>query len=504
MKIFNRIFSQEVLIAAIAGMLYTMSYPPVGLWPLSIVSYGLFSWLCFEESKGKGFRYFFKIFFVMAFATRISGLYWIPHTLIEFSDFPLAVAWFMGILGFILMSIPGALVAGLAVPLVLKQKRFRVLWIFAFWIVWDYLDYRFFPWSPAQSFGGQKQLLASAGVFGTHGWNFIYYGLTSLLHLKWTPQLSKRLGAWTGAWILVLLVGAFVGQQQMEKLRAKYSVNQPIAMLQGAVGNFEKKIQHIGESPTNENVLRIYRDLVENLALKQKTQNLGEVFVFWPETAFPGFPLNDSSLSELLSSWAKITKGYHLIGAYEEDSVESGGKSTMFQYNVVAAYSSSGEFKGHYRKVVRMPFGEYVPGDQFYPWIYETFPFLNNFGKGERPIPLPHDNPKGPVFLPFICFETLDESYVKESVSAARAQFPGRDLVLVNPTNDSWFGEGAELFLHSHLAIWQAAREGLPLVRPTNTGISMVVAPWGEILARGRVGVEAMILTDLPSTQSIR
>ena len=79
--------------------------------------------------------------------------------------------------------------------------------------------------------------------------------------------------------------------------------------------------------------------------------------MFWPETAFPGFPLNDSSLSELLSSWAKITKGFHLIGAYEEDSDSVGGNTKMYQYNVVSAYASNGEFQGHYRKVVRMPFG---------------------------------------------------------------------------------------------------------------------------------------------------
>src|SRR5262249_7843641 len=160
--------------------------------------------------------------------------------------------------------------------------------------------------------------------------------------------------------------------------------------------------------------------------------------------------------------------------------------SKVLQYNIVSAYAANGEFKGHYRKMVRMPFGEYVPGDEFYPWIYDQFSVLNNFGKGEHYVPIPHSNPKGPVFLPFICFEVLDENFVKEAVALAHSEFPGRDLIFVNPTNDSWFGEGAELFLHSHLARWQAAREQIPLVRPTNTGLSMVIAPWGEILTQGR------------------
>lgn len=507
MKFLQRLFSQEILWAYILGVFYVISYPPVSVWPVSIIAFALLSWLTFEEFRSKAsFGHYFKIFFVFSFSTRLSGLYWIPHTMIEFSAFPLIVAWILGLLGFVLMSVPGSLVAAFLMPRILKIKKesLRVGAIFLFWIVWDFCDYRFFPWAPVQSFGSQKYLLASAGVLGTVGWNLIFYALTSAIHIRWTKNFPRRIAAWAAAWIFVLLVGGVLGQQQIIKLQAKFPERQKIAMLQGAVGNFEKKLQNRGEAPTNENVLRIYRDLVESLALKQKSENLGELFVFWPETAFPGFPLNDSSLSELLSSWAKITKGFHLIGAYEEASVDEGGKSTMYQFNVVAAYASSGEFRGHYRKVVRMPFGEYIPGDQFFPTIYEKFPFLNNFGKGARHLPLPHDQATGPVFLPFICFETLDEAYVKEAVRSAKEQYPGRDIVLVNPTNDSWFGEGAELFLHSHLAIWQAAREGLPLIRPTNTGISMVVAPWGEILSYGRVGVETMVFTEMPVSKQLR
>jgi apolipoprotein N-acyltransferase len=511
----TRMFPIEILWAAFTAILYVSSYPPVSLWPVSIVAYGLLSWLIFEDShdmkKAYGFWYYFRVFMVFSFMTRLSGLYWIPHTMIEFSEFPLPLAWLFGLLGFVLMSVPCSIVAGLLIPQVHrlnpngKFKKINPIWrifaIFAFWLVWDALDCRFFPWTPVQSFGGEKHLLASAGVLGTIGWNLIFYGLISLLHLKWSDKLSKRLYAWSAAWVVVLAGGMVIGHFQMEKLRAKYSRQQKIALLQGAVGNFEKRIQGRGEEPTNENVLQIYRDLIESLALKQKFNSMGEIFVFWPETAFPGFPLNDTTLSDLLSSWAKITHGFHLIGAYEEAPTQerdAKGQSKMQQYNVVAAYASNGQFQGHYRKSVLMPFGEFIPGDKYYPWIYDKFTFLNNFGRGERHVPLPHNSEKGPVFLPFICFEILDENYVREAVISAREHFPGRDLVFVNPTNDSWFGEGAELFLHSHLAIWQAAREGVPLVRPTNTGISMVIAPWGELLARGQVGVETMVITDLP------
>jgi len=313
-------------------------------------------------------------------------------------------------------------------------------------------------------------------------------------------KLKKGLAYSFAIWTFILSVGSLLGYFQMKKLREKYSARQPVALLQGNVGNFEKKIQHLNENPTHDVVMGIYRNLIETLALKKQSLGLGELWVFWPETAFPGFPMNDAPLSEVLSSWARLTGSFHLVGAYEEASQVNGDKTEMLSFNIVTSYDAQGNFSGHYRKVKRMPFGEYVPGDTFYPSIYDDFKFLNHFGAGAKHVPILHPKKDGPLFLPFICFEILQESFVKEAVQEAQKNFPGRDLILVNPTNDSWFGHSAELFLHSHLAIWQAAREGLPLVRPTNTGISMIVAPWGEVLTQGKIQSDELIMSELPVT----
>ena len=497
----------DLLWSFLCGELYVLSYPPNSLWPLSLLAFGLFSWLVFEEKTPRSRWQIAAMFATFSFATSITGLYWIPNTLVEFSDFPLVVGWGITSAGFVLMTLPSAATAWLFVPLVQKwggrRRSFtpKLILLFFFWIFWNYLDYRFFPWSPVQSFGSQPQLLASVGVLGTLGWNLIFYALIAWLHVFKNFSPIRRVGYWLATCALVLGIASGVGQVQIARLKEKYKFGQTIALLQGAVGNFEKKLQ-TNEPATSENVLRIYRRLIESLALKQKYE-LGnkEIVVFWPETAFPGFPMNDYALSNLLGAWARLTHGMQLIGAYEEQKIPAtggGAKDKVVQYNIVAGFNAQGEFIDTYRKVVRMPFGEYIPGDQFFPWIYDTFPVLNNFGKGEKHVPIAHAGENGPVFLPYICFEVLSENFVTNTVDFARSHFPGRDLVLVNPTNDSWFGEGAELFLHSHLARWQAAREQLPLVRPTNTGLSMVIAPWGEEVTLGRVGVESLIISKLP------
>src|SRR5688500_3635782 len=101
-------------------------------------------------------------------------------------------------------------------------------------MVWDMLDYRFFPWIPAQSFGGQKHLLASAGVLGTTGWNVIFYVALTVLHMHWSPKIQKRWAIWSGLWVLILMGGMLCGHFQIKAMKEKYSVKQPVALLQGA------------------------------------------------------------------------------------------------------------------------------------------------------------------------------------------------------------------------------------------------------------------------------
>ena len=157
--------SHPLLWSFFCGLLLVLSYPPANLWVLSLPAFGLLSWYLFEEFEGKKFKDFFKVFFVFAFVVKGFSLYWVPHTLIEFSTIPLVVAWILGFLGLSLMSLPGAVAGALLLPLVKKwiqkKKSLKIPLIFLFWILWDVCDYRFFPWVPAQSFGSQKYLLAS-------------------------------------------------------------------------------------------------------------------------------------------------------------------------------------------------------------------------------------------------------------------------------------------------------------------------------------------------------
>ena len=109
----------------------------------------------------------------------------------------------------------------------------------------------------------------------------------------------------------------------------------------------------------------------------------------------------------------------------------------------------------------------------------------------------------GAVFIPVICYEILQAPLLDAFMEKAKIEYPDRQIVLLNPSNDSWYGESSEPFHHSMLSRWEASRLSLPLVRPTNTGMSQVVAPWGEVLYSGPRNQSAVVYGNLPVRQAV-
>jgi apolipoprotein N-acyltransferase len=95
-----------------------------------------------------------------------------------------------------------------------------------------------------------------------------------------------------------------------------------------------------------------------------------------------------------------------------------------------------------------------------------------------------------PPFSPLICYETIFSGQVIDP--EARPDW------LLNITNDGWFGHSSGPYQHLAMARMRAIEEGLPMVRSANTGISVVVDPWGRVEARLGLGETGVLDADLP------
>ncbi len=118
-----------------------------------------------------------------------------------------------------------------------------------------------------------------------------------------------------------------------------------------------------------------------------------------------------------------------------------------------------------------MPFGE-----QF-PILYKWLPFVGTYERGKGPITSKITTPNGSTVRvgSQICYESLEASF-------SRQLSKGGSQILVNVTNDSWFGDWAEPFQHMIMTLARGVENRRPLIRSTNTGVSSAITAAGDIL----------------------
>jgi apolipoprotein N-acyltransferase len=206
--------------------------------------------------------------------------------------------------------------------------------------------------------------------------------------------------------------------------------------------------------------------------------------VIWPETAIPLFLSRTENLRGALGSVAR--PGGALITGLPR--LEHGPDGPAL-YNTLTAFESGGETLARYDKAHLVPFGEYVPFEDWLP-IEKLAAGRTGFraGPGPRTLSLPG----APPVSPLICYEAIFPGAVTD---------PGnRPGWLLNLTNDAWFGRSAGPYQHLASARLRAVEEGLPLVRAANSGISVVVDPFGRTLARLELGQRDILDAPLPES----
>jgi apolipoprotein N-acyltransferase len=159
-------------------------------------------------------------------------------------------------------------------------------------------------------------------------------------------------------------------------------------------------------------------------------------------------------------------------------------------YNSIYVIDHDGSVLSVYDKVHLVPFGEYLPFQDFLErlGLMQITKVQGGFIPGSRRRAL--DVPRAPRFLPLICYEII---FPGEAVP--RGERPGW---LVNLTNDGWFGISSGPYQHLQQARVRAIEEGLPLVRAANTGISAVIDPLGRVIKSLPLGTEGVLDAPLP------
>ena len=194
--------------------------------------------------------------------------------------------------------------------------------------------------------------------------------------------------------------------------------------------------------------------------------------IVWPESPAP-FYTSDPVFRTAVSNLARQNDSWVLVGTIGMDQGrEKGGRSAEV-YNSAQLVSPSGQWVARYDKVHLVPFGEYVPFQPLFSFAGGLTKEVGDFVPGASRAPLEADGVKLGVF---ICYESIFPDEIRK-FAAQGAQ------VLVNVSNDGWYGDTGAYAQHLKQARMRAVENGRWLLRATNTGVTASIDPYGRVVA---------------------
>lgn len=454
--------------AFLAGALSVLAMPPVGFFPVLLLTVPAFIHLCAEADSR---RSAFLTGWVFGAAYFISGFYWISAAL--FVDIQ-AWAW---VLPLSLIAGPGlfGLYYGF-IPLACRHFREKKSYPFIFTGLWALAEYARghlftgFPWNlPGYAWDNVLPVMQTSALTGV-------YGLT-LLTLFWAaaPAYRKQKA------MLALAVLSFAAAFGLGALRLMHHPTMPF-------DNYTVRIvqPHIPQEQKWDNRQQ-WRNFEKYLALTRAENIDGKTpdFVLWPETAVAA----DLSLSPEIAQHIGNSLGAGGIAILGNlRFAEKDGKQEYF--NSATVIDSHAVVLSSYDKHHLVPFGEYIPYRSYMNVtpIAMAISGVGDFtpGAGPRTIAIGEK----PRFSPLICYEVIFPGAVADSKN--------RPDWLVNLTNDAWYGHTAGPYQHLAISRVRAIEEGLPLARAANTGISAMIDPVGRITAEKALGDSGFIDAALP------
>jgi apolipoprotein N-acyltransferase len=154
-------------------------------------------------------------------------------------------------------------------------------------------------------------------------------------------------------------------------------------------------------------------------------------------------------------------------------------------FNTAIATDAHGDVTGRYDKQFLLAFGEYLPFGDTFPILYKWSPHSGRFSAGTslEPVTLKIGDQEHKVSV-LICYEDILPGFTNRAVSHADPE------LLVNITNDAWFGDTTEPWEHLALAQFRAIEHRRYLVRATNSGVSAIVDPVGRVTQHTKTFVE--------------
>ncbi|GAB4247158.1 MAG: apolipoprotein N-acyltransferase [Acidobacteriota bacterium] len=457
----------------ISGGLLCLAFPDFQLFPLAWVGLvPLFEGLSRPLSRREQLAGHFL--FSLAYFGGI--LYWIPGVLIHYGRLPVFVGYaalvcLAVVLGLILLPFT------LGIHWLAQRRLEAAVWAApGLWLLTELIRDAFpfggFPWG---ALGYSQQpftwILQIADLGGVYLVSSLIVLVNATLWLAWRKrrQSGPTVAATAGLFVLACLYGCYRAeiweQQPVDTVR--------VGIVQGNIALHEGP-QHYAQ--------KYFKTLA---GLFDQAVAAGATWIVFPEAQNPYRLEYDFYFRQFWSDRTAATGTYLLLNSA---AVEADG-----YYNSAYLLDPAGRIVYRYDKIHLVPFGEYLPLEWLFGRAEALVAEVSSFRPGRK---LTLGKIGTLRFSTLICYEAIFPRQARRMVGEGAH-------VLVNITNDGWFGATAAPAQHLQIAAVRAVETRRPLIRAANTGCSAFVSPLGKIEVRSDLFEEAVLVRDVAGTSSV-
>jgi len=456
---------------------------------LELVSWFALVPVLFAVARASTFGRAFGLGFVAGLAYFYAAIWWVNHAMTVFGGVPWPIAFLGLTLLVAFMAFHWA--AALSVSWLIRRRlgwpmHMHLPAVFAaFEFCRNYLCTGF-PWGNLGYTQVRHLAMAQlASVTGIYGIAALVVLVNCVLHALVEARVARRSLPWrAAAATAALLAFAFAfGRVHLASVRERASAAPKlwVALVQG----------NVSQSVKNNAIVNGTEILHRYLPLTLKADGLGADLIAWPESAYPFFvPAKRKSLSDRRTGLPRLRRAHLLLGA-EAYLVRRApdGRSEEQGANSVFLLRPDLSVIGIYSKHHLVPFGEYVPlASVLGRFLRSVVPemIMQSPGSELTVLQFPESPPDGVVrapgqpdlsqvrLAPMICFDAI---FPEVNVAYAR-QDPE---ILVNPTNDAWYGYSSGPYQFLAMVRMRAIEAGKAVVRPAYAGVSALIDPSGEV-----------------------
>ncbi|MBW2477972.1 MAG: apolipoprotein N-acyltransferase [Deltaproteobacteria bacterium] len=456
---------------AISGLLLALAFPSASLPILAWL--GLIPLVLTMHERP------FKSGFVAGCTFFGIVLYWLNIVMTTYGHLPLALS----IVAYLCLVAYLAFFWGTATWVVCRLKERRhyhySMTLPVVWVAMEFLRAFLLTGFPWAQLGYSQQpwlvMIQSADLFGVYGVTFLLV-LSGTVLAESILALQSKHHAFPSkaciAFVVLLTMNFGYGFWRMSRQDGPNAETIRVGLIQGNIP------QEMKWRPDQQ-----HRTMQTYTALSLKAADNKPVdLLVWPEAATPFYYQDGGKLAAMVSTLPHKTGSALLFGspAYRRDDGQ------IRYLNSAFLLTPEQGFVGRSDKIHLVPFGEYVPLGQFLPFIDKLVVGIGDFSPGDvNPLPL-----NGHQLGVLICYEVIFPELARDYVRQ------GADL-LVNITNDAWFGRSSAPWQHLGMAAFRAVENRVWIVRSANTGISALIDPSGRIESPSELFEPAVVVGDV-------